>query len=61
MYQLSKNLNRPFFMEFLTKLSVEYDKECDEEEKILLSGGAILIEAKYQVDDDDDDKDDVND
>ena len=24
MYQLSKNLNRPFFMEFLTSISVKY-------------------------------------
>ena len=24
MYQLSKNLNRPFFMEFLTNISVKY-------------------------------------
>ena len=24
MYQLSKNLNRPFFMEFLTSISVQY-------------------------------------
>ena len=48
LYQLSKNLNRPFFMEFLTKLSVEYDKDCIDEEKILLSGGSVLVEAKYQ-------------
>ena len=27
MYQLSKNLNRPFFIEFLTEVSVKYAKE----------------------------------
>ena len=33
MYQLSKNLNRPFFIDFLTAISVKYVKndlsECD--------------------------------
>ena len=47
LYQLSKNLNRPFFMEFLTKLSVEYDKECHEDEPLL--GGTVLVESKFQV------------
>ena len=38
LYQLSKNLNRPFFMDFLTHLSVRYahghvcDEEADTEE-----------------------------
>jgi len=33
LYQLSKNLNRPFFMDFLTQLSVRYTdiKECEED------------------------------
>ena len=48
LYQLSKNLNRPFFMEFLTKISVEYDRDFDKDEEPLL-GGTVLIEAKYQV------------
>lgn len=47
LYQLSKNLNRPFFMEFLTKLSVDYDKECHEDEPLL--GGTVLVESKFQV------------
>ena len=47
LYQLSKNLNRPFFMEFLTKLSADYDKDCEDEESLL--GGTVLVEAKYQV------------
>ena len=43
LYQLSKNLNRPFFMDFLTTLSVRYahghlcDEEEAEEEGALLS------------------------
>jgi len=49
LYQLSKNLNRPFFMEFLTKISVEYDRDFDKDEEPLL-GGTVLIEAKYQND-----------
>ena len=34
LYQLSKNLNRPFFMDFLTHLSVRYahGHVCDEED-----------------------------
>ena len=34
LYQLSKNLNRPFFMDFLTTLSVRYahGHVCDEED-----------------------------
>jgi len=34
LYQLSKNLNRPFFMDFLTHLSVRYSNGhvCDEED-----------------------------
>ena len=47
LYQLSKNLNRPFFMEFLTKLSVDYDKECHDDEPLL--GGTVLVESKFQV------------
>ena len=34
LYQLSKNLNRPFFMDFLTHLSVHFANGivCDEED-----------------------------
>jgi hypothetical protein len=32
LYQLSKNLNRPFFFDFLTHLSERYDKEYDDED-----------------------------
>ena len=34
LYQLSKNLNRPFFMDFITHLSVRYahGHVCDEED-----------------------------
>ena len=34
LYQLSKNLNRPFFMDFLTTLSVRFahGHVCDEED-----------------------------
>ena len=35
-------------MEFLTKISVEYDRDFDKDEEPLL-GGTVLIEAKYQV------------
>ena len=34
-------------MEFLTKLSADYDKDCEDEESLL--GGTVLVEAKYQV------------
>ena len=27
LYQLSKNLNRPFFMDFLTQLSIRYTEK----------------------------------
>jgi len=40
LYQLSKNLNRPFFMDFLTHLSVKYDDEyldSDDDEKPLMN------------------------
>ena len=39
LYQLSKNLNRPFFMDFLTHLSVRYTKghvSSDSLEKVLI-------------------------
>ena len=35
LYQLSKNLNRPFFMDFLTQLSIRYTEKSavlDEED-----------------------------
>jgi len=32
LYQMSKNLNRPFFMDFLTQLSVRYSIRRDEED-----------------------------
>ena len=35
-------------MEFLTKISVEYDRDFDKDDEPLL-GGTVLIEAKYQV------------
>ena len=50
LYQLSKNLNRPFFMDFLTKLSLDYDKEALEEEtEAPLLGGAVLVPVCYNV------------
>jgi len=49
LYQLSKNLNRPFFMEFLTKLSVEYNLDLNKDDTPLM-GGSILVESKYQND-----------
>ena len=51
LYQLSKNLNRPFFMDFLTKLSLDYDKEALEEEETEapLLGGAVLVPVCYNV------------
>jgi len=44
LYQLSKNLNRPFFMDFLTHLSIHHahrhgcDEEADDVEDALLMG-----------------------
>ena len=51
LYQLSKNLNRPFFMDFLTKLSLDYDKEAlaEEETEAPLLGGAVLVPVCYNV------------
>ena len=54
MYQLSKNLNRPFFMEFLTNISVKYastglsmeDPE-DEGENLL----TMLLKPSYTTQD----------
>ena len=54
MYQLSKNLNRPFFMEFLTSISVKYastglsmeDPE-DEGENLL----TMLLKPSYTTQD----------
>ena len=50
LYQLSKNLNRPFFMDLLTKLSTERPEREEEEEEESLLGGCTLVEAKYQDD-----------
>ena len=48
LYQLSKNLNRPFFMDLLTKLS-EGRPETEEEEELV--GGCKLVEARRYEDD----------
>ena len=44
LYQLSKNLNRPFFMDFLTTLSTKFAHGhlCDEEDPDDESSGALL-------------------
>ena len=44
LYQLSKNLNRPFFMDFLTTLGTKYAHGhlCDEEDPEDGSSGALL-------------------
>ena len=49
LYQLSKNLNRPFFMDFLTKLSEERPELADDDEEPLL-GGCKLVEARWEND-----------
>lgn len=46
LYQLSKNLNRPFFMDFLTHLSIRYDQEYldseDDEKPLMAQMGGLL-------------------
>merc|ERR1711894_82834 len=49
LYQLSKNLNRPFFVDFLTKLGEERPEVPEDDEEPLL-GGCKLVEARYEDD-----------
>ena len=55
LYQLSKNLNRPFFMDFLTTLSVRYahghvcDEEEAEEEGALLSQMSTYLKPSAKM------------
>ena len=55
MYQLSKNLNRPFFIEFLTEVSVKYAKdglqELEEEEDHGDNILTMLLKPSYTTQD----------
>ena len=55
LYQLSKNLNRPFFFDFLSELSMKYDKEYydeEDDEKPLMSQMERTLKAsKTKMDD----------
>ena len=54
LYQMSKNLNRPFFMDFLTCLSVRYSLRRDEDDSDSDSGDnlmTMLLKPSYTAQD----------